>query len=155
MGQAHELPKHLNIINALRASYSDEYRDRCRALYRDDDEKSRCLLPRQFEVVSDFKWRLSAEEMSAQQFNAGDVAAQRDARESQEGAEASQGLQAMKLFDLDKDLGRLLASASHSDTIEIPFVLSPDQQQFVEVSFSKMAIGRSGTGKTTTLFKMM
>ena len=147
------LPMEVERIRAWRSTYSPEYLQRCRSINR--TEGGKWLPITWLDTDRGFKWRLTKEEADAKQAAKATAAAAKASREVEQGLEAEQGLQALRLFLLDTDLASALAKASEDDKLELPFDLSPDQQGFVELKGSKMAIGRSGTGKTTTIFKML
>jgi len=55
----------------------------------------------------------------------------------------------------DSSLAAQLAAAHEDDMLDLPFELAPDQEDFASWQPSALAIGRSGTGKTTALEKKL
>jgi hypothetical protein len=145
----HSLPKEVKRIQSFRESYTPEYMRRCENW---ESVGSGKVLPRQWKVDPAFQWGLSMGKTEERR-TAAEAAARRAALEAD--VEADYGLQALRLFSLNSDVAQALVSARENDEIELPFELAPDQQTFAACSGSKMAIGRSGTGKTTAIFTML
>jgi hypothetical protein len=139
-------------IQSWRAKYTPEYTRLCRELDIAEDGR---VMPKEWGIDPGFQWLLTRDRMNEMRMTEEAVASENTAREVEADMEAEHGLQALRLFSLDSDLAHVLVKARENDEIELPFELAPDQQMFVTRSGSKMAIGRSGTGKTTAIFKML
>lgn len=150
LGQA-QMEKEVAIIRAWRSSYSHEYLERCRAIKVCGERRQ----PVEWDPTSSFVWCITREQARRIQETerAAEAAIARERMD--EDMDAERASQARRLFVLDPDMASLLANAHEDDNLEVPFELAPDQQDFVKSSGSKMAIGRSGTGKTTAIFKIV
>jgi hypothetical protein len=148
----HCLSAEVKKIQSWRASYTPEYMRRCKESAEDGHGR---MMPKQWDIDPGFQWRLTKDRTKEMRRTEEAVASENAAREVEADMEAEHGLQALRLFALDFDLAHVLVKAGENDEIELPFELAPDQQTFVTRSGSKMAIGRSGTGKTTAIFKML
>lgn len=61
----------------------------------------------------------------------------------------------MKFFDFDAKVAQLLVALKDGETIELPFVMSREEESIVRHQGSVFVLGRSGTGKTTTILHRM
>jgi hypothetical protein len=136
--------------------YSDPLLQRCRAASFNAAGRR---VPLSWPDDPGFVWRLSADQRAARGAARAAEGAARAAALAREGAEAEQGLQALKLLEMDETLCSVLAARLAGGTgaapVEVPFALAEGQREFADCTGSAMAIGRSGTGKTTALENKM
>ena len=61
----------------------------------------------------------------------------------------------MKFYPLSSRVARLLLHASGALSVDLPFVMSTEEDEIVHHPGSAFILGRSGTGKTTIILHRM
>jgi hypothetical protein len=113
------------------------------------------MFPHTWAEDRDFCWRLTpaqtaAAHATAEQQQQAEIAAAAAARK-QAAALAEDVHQTLRLFKMDEALAQQLLVTRQGELLDLPFELSPDQMRFTGHPWSALAVGRSGTGKTTAL----
>lgn len=130
------------------SGYSSNLLKRCAQRSLSGSGSSSMVLPKSWPPDLGFAWR-AQQPAAAAAASDGDEAARQ--QQLAAAAAAADTQQTLRLFSLRGHLAAQLLAAAPGAPIHIPFDLTPDQQQLLEFPHSCLAVGRSGTGKTTVL----
>eukprot|EP01036_Dinobryon_divergens_P023773 gene23772-32158_t len=158
-----ELPVAVARVETVLKTYSTEYIKRCSEKHH---SQQNIVHPKSWQVVDNFGWKEASasssnnrnrnrQEPVSSDGGAVDVV---DSVSVKENRQVSDAAVLTKFYDLTSSVVKLLMSERRDDgvgTIELPFVMSAQENKIVRDLKSMIILGRSGTGKTTVILHRM
>ena len=145
--QDHSIEKCISKVERGYSIYSDEYLARC-MVRKSTIAFGRILMaPVEWEKDKNFAWTKPV---------VSDMATARDleAESLKNSGAADNSVAFMKFYGLSSKVARILIKSSEPN-LDLPFVMSEEEEEIVNFEGSAFILGRSGTGKTTVMLHRM